>query len=450
MSSEAATIYNPAYHRYVVGFMSFKDNITYDKKHNFSNEQMLDWRPEEILEWMRQRTLGDVQVAQLDANTVFNLRANSLAVMKKALSWYFTGDKESHWSRISLTGNPTKSAAVNGFIKLVQRCEVRRYTGARKPTAKHPLSMTMFRASLRVLEENQENFNNYYRYTTMLKFQYHIIGRSDDLGNFETLDLKSHTNPLFSHVAIMTNVKWSKNVTEERDCPDQHLFASWDVDYCLFIALGLYLEIGFFRGAGRLGELLFCDEVGDRGGREVRRLKSRYQSLLTKFVFRHPLVKPLKKKGKSYGTHSVRKYAASYARSNGCSKDDINYRGRWKSDSRRTVDLYCDIEQPWTDGKVGGTLCVGGPIRYVCVPGSNVSKDWLFENVVPGMASIFLAEDNEEEDLVWLLGLAVLWICMQPEYSSKVPGWLLRHVRERYEQIRRLPVGINPVEKKKL
>ena len=30
------------------------------------------------------------------------------------------------------------------------------------------------------------------------------------------------------------------------------------------------------------------------------------------------------------GTHSLRKYPSTHARRNGCSRDDIDFRGRWK------------------------------------------------------------------------------------------------------------------------
>ena len=231
MSSSAAPRYNKDYHRYLVKFMSFKDNIQYDKKHNFDDAQLEDWKPGEIFEWMRQSTLKDVQVSEVDKQTTkFYLRSSTLAVMKKALSWYFVGDRDSQWVTRLSTGNPTKSNPVNGFIRFIKKCEVRKFNHRKMSKAASPLTMTMFRAALRILEGDQENYNNYYRYTAMLKFQYYLIGRSDDLGNFETLDLKSHSNPLFSQVALMTKVHWSKNVMDERECPDQILFGAWDIE----------------------------------------------------------------------------------------------------------------------------------------------------------------------------------------------------------------------------
>ena len=445
--SSAEAKYNKAYHSYLVDFMSLKDNYKYDKKHRFGNEDLVDVVPEQILEWMRRRTLGDTMQPDVRQGTVFKLRSSSLAVMKKAVSWYMV-DKIASWSPRTLSGNPTKSTEVNDFIRFIKKMEVRKI--GKKSTATHPLTMPLFRSALRILEEDQGNFNFYYRYTTMIKFQYHLIGRCDDLGNFCTRDLKSHSNPLLSRIALQTRVYWSKNVLEERDCPDQILFGSWDVDYCILLALGLYLELWISNGTGRLGELLFSDEMDLHGRQHVIKLKNRYQSVLMKSVFSHPTFLAHSTGQKIFGSHSIRKYPSTFARSNGCTSDEIDCRGRWKRDSRRVVDRYIDVEQHWIDGKVAAALCVGGPIRYVAVAGSNISKQWLFEFVVPGISSLFLAENNYEENLVWVLGLAVLWVCMHPEYSSKVPGWLLGTVRDQYEKIRVLPIGVNPVERKKL
>ena len=90
------------------------------------------------------------------------------------------------------------------------------------------------------------------------------------------------------------------------------------------------------------------------------------------------------------GSHSIRKYPATYARANGCTIDEINTRGRWKRSLRRMVDRYIDVEQPMIDGKVAAALCQGGPVKYILVEGSGISRDWLIANVVPGIASFFV------------------------------------------------------------
>ena len=54
-----------------------------------------------------------------------------------------------------------------------------------------------------------------------------------------------------------------------------------------------------------------------------------------------------------------------YARRNGCSKDDVDDRGRWKS-NKRIVDTYIDgLVIPFPDAKVASTLCIGALVKYV-------------------------------------------------------------------------------------
>ena len=92
-------------------------------------------------------------------------------------------------------------------------------------------------------------------------------------------------------------------------------------------------------------------------------------------------------------------------------------------------------------------LCVGGPVKYVAAPDSGVTKNWLLENVVPGIASFYEEQDN---NIAEVLGLAVLWVCYDPEMMEKVPGWLLTRVRTSYQQIMEVQPERNPVEKRKL
>ena len=64
------------------------------------------------------------------------------------------------------------------------------------------------------------------------------------------------------------------------------------------------------------------------------------------------------------GTHSIRKLSATYARRNGCSKNDVDARGRWKS-NERIVDTNIDCLIKFPDAKVASALYIGGPVKYV-------------------------------------------------------------------------------------
>jgi hypothetical protein len=75
----------------------------------------------------------------------------------------------------------------------------------------------------------------------MLKFQFHIIGQSDDICNLETKDIRSHDK--FGDFALSRRkVSSSKKVMEEHDRPDQILLGSNDTDFCVLLALACWLE----------------------------------------------------------------------------------------------------------------------------------------------------------------------------------------------------------------
>jgi hypothetical protein len=233
---------NPKYHRYIVGVMSFKDNIIYHKDQLFTTQQLLTLVPDDITGWMVFKTLGIHHLDDYIEGMKFLRRSDTLEVMKKAVSWYMP-DRNADWNTATMSGNPTKSSAVNDFKNFVKRMEVRRL--ALPSNARDPLTMQQFRAALAILESEQDNFNNYYRYTFMMKFQYHIVGRCDDMGHFFIRDIHTHPNPELSLVALQTKVFWSKNVQEERNCPAQILFGSYDVDYCIFFLLVFISKLGW-------------------------------------------------------------------------------------------------------------------------------------------------------------------------------------------------------------
>src|SRR5210317_1368118 len=103
----------------------------------------------------------------------------------------------------------------------------------------------------------------------MCLWQYTLIGRNDDICHFETNDPKGHPKYDF---ALMTKVRWSKNISEERNCPDQILFGSMDDCYCLLIQLAVYLESYLYQFP--MAHHLFTEDTSTKA---VDRLKNRYR-----------------------------------------------------------------------------------------------------------------------------------------------------------------------------
>ena len=141
------------------------------------------------------------------------------------------------------------------------------------------------------------------------------------------------------------------------------------------------------------------------------------------------------------GSHSLRKSAATQARKNGCSRDEVDLRGRWKK-RRRQVDTYIDTEIPYPDAKVAAALCIGGPVAYQIVAGSGVNDNWIVDNVVPNIHKSHFCKKTAAR-----VGRAVLWACLDPHYRTYVPDELLRRVTSSYERIKIPESDNNPIKK---
>ena len=89
----------------------------------------------------------------------------------------------------------------------------------------------------------------------------------------------------------------------------------------------------------------------------------------------------------SIGTHSIRKMPATYEKRNGCYKDDVDARGRWKS-NKRMVDTYIECIIPYPDAKIAATLSIGRQVKYVTKTGYNVTDEFILNHVCPHIASL--------------------------------------------------------------
>lgn len=429
---------SPTYHKYLVSLMSFLHQEEYGRATQFTTEQLGALTPNDVRHWMNAKAFGERNPGPQAKS--LKCRSTTLEVMKKAVSWYMP-NRVAQWDCIRGSGNPTKSKDVNDVIKAVKKLEVRR--AGKVTQTKRAMTQEEFRALLDFFSKKGD-FQHKFRYTTMIKYQYHLIARCDDLANFRIRDLCAHVDPRFSSFALQTRVHWSKNVRDERDCPDQIFLGSYDSDYCILLALAVYLEAWFSSGSTSTETVLL---FGD-GDNEliVERIKANFSAALRRY-FTTYLSSPggtSDKAQSNLGTHSLRKYASTYARNNGCSMDEIECRGRWKRNSRRTVDIYIDVQQTYADARVQGVLAVGGPIRYSLVADCGVTKAWCDKYVVPGIQSFF----GDDDGLPDVLALPLLFACLDDDLSvSSVPVTLVARVRKAYEEIRTLDSHINPVKR---
>ena len=422
---------NSAYQGYMVQFMSFLHFTQYDSESTFTMELLAEIAPPDIARWMCLKCFGMEAPGPEDRPK--HLRGSTLEVYKKALSWYMP-NRIATWDAIHQSGNPTKSDEVNDLIKFVKQMEVRKQ--GKPPCTKRALTHEEFTAILLFFRQKND-FQYQHRYHSMILYQYYLIARCDDVAHFSIRDLHGHTDVRFAQFTLQSKVAWSKNVYEERDCPDQIFFGSFDTNYCLFISLSLYLEIWLGDHKANNNKYFLFGDDNEHDNRAVERIKTNYSATLRKYFV------DFVRLSRELGTHSIRKYAASWARALGCLSDEIDGRGRWRKGSRRIVDRYINLEQQYLDAKVAVTLCVGGAIKYCLVEGCGVTKPWLEENVVPGIAEYFGGDS-----IVFVLALPLLWICLNDNLAAeRVPLTLSTRIKEAYERIRVLDVGVNPVKR---
>jgi hypothetical protein len=195
-------------------------------------------------------------------------------------------------------------------------------------------------------------------------------------------------------------VAWSKNVNEERECPDQIILGANDPDFCCLIGLASYLECRFTENWGN-PRFIFGEREDDN---EPLRMSDNYCNVLKK-QWRTPEFKALSNEVRGeIGTHSIHKFASTWAAEHGCNYNKVEIRGRWKGGQNgRVVNLYINVKQLPTDGKVASVLCVGQLVKYKLKPNTGITRQWLLTNVVPGISEQY--EDDAANRIADVLAL---------------------------------------------
>ena len=80
-----------------------------------------------------------------------------------------------------------------------------------------------------------------------------------------------------------------------------------------------------------------------------------------------------------------------YMRGNGCSRDDVDASGTWKS-NWRMFDIYIDNSIPYPDAKVATVLYIGGAVKYVAREASNVSCAFIRTHICTNIEAMFPRE----------------------------------------------------------
>ena len=136
-------------------------------------------------------------------------------------------------------GNPTRSTDINDLIKAVVKKETREE--GKESQARRPFEQEEFVQVVSLCSEFR-NPNIRYGIPALFKFAYHLIARLDDSCKFKNKNFKVN---LRYPDTLIGRLRWSKNVHDERDAPNQILIGALDPFFCVLLGLGLHLEIGY-------------------------------------------------------------------------------------------------------------------------------------------------------------------------------------------------------------
>ena len=408
--------------------MSFKDGTEYENDYEFNQEQLLTITPIDIKRWMCLKAYGNPDPPAGSNPT--DARGSSLMYYKKAIS-HFMPNKNNGWDEVILRGNPTKSREVLDLLKVVRKKEVRRQGAA--SMVRRPMEMEELRQIFEMCCNFDENDPKRYWLPSYIKYQFHLMARNDDVAHVTADCIMPNMQYDFT---LKTRLRWSKNVNEERDAPEQIVMGGGDWKWCVQLGLALHLELWIGSGTGMVNERIFAGENDNADS-----AKDQAANLLREILQSDDFVKL---KENQLGTHSIRKCSRTHCRCMGCSKDDCDHRGRWKS-RKRIGDIYEDVILPYPDANVASALCIGGPIKYDFKQGNGVDDRWIRDHVVPNIAIRY------DDAVCKVLGRALLWACFDAEASEYVPTSIKNHVVNEYLHLPvRFPEGENPMKKVRL
>ena len=441
----------------LASFMSFTHNRAvgseYPRDHVHAMEVLAAVTPNDVVKYLNMKAFGTTEPAG-DANPT-SARANSLAMDKKAIS-YFMPNRDV-WSMTRSEGNPTRSALVNALIKRVKKKEARKQ-GVDSQT-RRPMRSQEFVAMHDLLNRNvlsagrrgdgaHDVFWKRYGISAMTNFQFHLIARVDDSTQLILEHIRVHDS--FPN-ALKTRLNWSKNVDDERDAPWQIVLGSLNPVYCVLCSLALWLELNLKLNPTAMNSpYVFCISDDVRVPEGGLKSKAMIQAAFT-VLFRRAEFKGEEADGEGgggdvsmLGSHSIRKYAATFARRCGVTKDEKDIRGRWKG-AGRVSDVYDDVELPYPDAKVAEKLCGGGPCFYVSDPtlDATMMNTFVLSRVVPNIRK------RLPESACLVLGKALLWMICSPVADEYVPSDFKRDVLSEWEHVRGADYDaeLNPIKK---
>ena len=438
------------YQGHFIEFMEFWQKREYADDQEFDPETLRAIRPHDVVMWMHHKAYGKTNVNyQTYADKPKYARHSHLLKAKSAISYYMPDPEP--WNDKHQCGNPTRSPRVNSVLKRINEMEAKDLGAPSKE--KRDMRDEEFRFMTRILSGMRHIFFNCQLCVAYAVLAFNLIFRSDCVSWLKVRDVKKHPQYDF---ALSLTVKWGKTVRGNKKCPPQIVIGSMDTWYCPLLNLAVFLETWLKQGGGAPGfndSYLFTkDQERDVDGTPLgpKRVNRRFQKACTKIFKGDDRFKELAKEmDGDLGSHSIRKFAATFCKNLGIDLSDVNFRGRWKSEEERNnkvlADSYVNKNQPIIDAQVAEVLCQNQPCSYRRhKDATGVTDQWLLKHVVPFMHH-FYSQGAGSTSPALTLAYPLLWAAMSPEMEHRMDPLQRNKIREEYEKIRTLPVGVNPV-----
>ena len=154
--------------------------------------------------------------------------------------------KNQPWDEVFESGNPTWSTVVNQCIKDVKKfelCAKGVAPNARRPLEYKEFLLILMQFKLRMIDSSDSEWNKAVFMNSLLSMQWLMIGRVDNMLQLQISDFYANINFDFS---LLSEIKWSKNIMEERESSEQIIFGSSDPLVCPLLNLAIFGDSSFF------------------------------------------------------------------------------------------------------------------------------------------------------------------------------------------------------------
>jgi hypothetical protein len=340
--------------------ISFLDKRKYNEATAFSQERLAAVTNINIYRYLANKAYGTPEPGR--DNLPHKCRSSTIKYHKKAISQYMPR-WNMVWDDVQKEGNPTKSQAVLGLIKEIERHEVRG-TGVASAACR-PVEWDeyiMLLLAVRLLFSQREK--SMYMILAVMMLQWHFIGQINDIMCLATTTIQQNLRHPF---CLQLKMCKSKNIRSEQDMPTQFFFASMDPLVCHVLNLAVYVEMFGTQGSGQ--------KIFD--WKSTRSFFEYLEKLFASPHFKAARAGFKAARAGKLGTHSLRKGLSTYASQFGLSRDWISLRGCWRA-TKKQVDIYIDVDLPYPDAKVASILCgPWGPCKYAVRDGVDLTDDFL-------------------------------------------------------------------------